>query len=91
MRSFARIFWLGTKELRTLLGSIALMGFLVYSFTFSVYQQSEGVPEDVNRASVAFVDEDQPCDLLDEVPSSRRNTTTSSVLICVPRWFNRRN
>ena len=59
MRTFAIIFWLGTKELRTLLGSIALMGFLIYSFTFSVYQQSQGVPEDVNRASVAFVDEDQ--------------------------------
>lgn len=59
MRTLAVIFWLGTKELRTLLGSIALMGFLIYSFTFSVYQQSQGVPEDVNRASVAFVDEDQ--------------------------------
>ena len=59
MRTFAIIFWLGTKELRTLLGSIALMGFLIYSFTFSVYQQSQGVPEDVNRASVAIVDEDQ--------------------------------
>lgn len=59
MRTLANIFWLGTKELRTLLGSLALMGFLFYSFTFSVYQQSEGVPEDVNRASVAFVDEDQ--------------------------------
>ena len=59
MRTAAIIFWLGTKELRTLIGSIALMGFLIYSFTFSVYQQSQGVPEDVNRASVAFVDEDQ--------------------------------
>ncbi len=59
MRGFDNIFWLGTKELRTLLGSISLIGFLVYSFTFSVYQQSQGVPEDVNRASVAFVDEDQ--------------------------------
>jgi ABC-2 type transport system permease protein len=59
MRTLAIIFWLGTKELRTLLGSIALMGFLIYSFTFSVYQQSQGVPEDVNRASVAFVDEDR--------------------------------
>ncbi len=59
IRTLQVIFWLGTKELRTLLGSIALMGFLTYSFTFSVYQQSQGVPEDVNRASVAFVDEDQ--------------------------------
>lgn len=59
MRTLAIVFWLGTKELRTLLGSMALMGFLIYSFTFSVYQQSQGVPEDVNRASVAFVDEDQ--------------------------------
>ncbi len=59
MRTLAIVFWLGTKELRTLLGSTALMGFLIYSFTFSVYQQSQGVPEDVNRASVAFVDEDQ--------------------------------
>ena len=59
MRTLAIIFWLGTKELRTLLGSIALIGFLIYSFTFSVYQQSQGIPEDVNRASVAFVDEDQ--------------------------------
>ncbi|MDA8745138.1 ABC transporter permease [Rubripirellula amarantea] len=59
MRSLTGIYWLGTKELWTLLGSIPMMAFLIYSFTFSVYQQSEGVPEDVNRASVAFVDEDQ--------------------------------
>ncbi|TWT49286.1 Inner membrane transport permease YhhJ [Rubripirellula amarantea] len=59
MRSLTGIYWLGTKELWTLLGSIPMMAFLIYSFTFSVYQQSEGVPEDVNRASVTFVDEDQ--------------------------------
>ncbi len=59
MRTLANILRLGIKELRTLLGSIPLMGFLVYSFTFSIYMQSAGVPEDVNRASVAFVDEDQ--------------------------------
>ncbi len=59
MNTLSSIFWLGTKELRTLLGSVALMGFLVYSFTFSIYQQATGGSETVNRASVAFVDEDR--------------------------------
>ncbi len=59
MRTLANIFWLGTKELRTLLANIALMGFIVYSFTFSIYQQATGVSDSVNRATVAFVDEDQ--------------------------------
>jgi ABC-2 type transport system permease protein len=59
VQMLSNIFWLGTKELRTLLSSVGLMGFLSYSFTFSLYQQATGTSDAVNRASVAFVDEDQ--------------------------------
>jgi ABC-2 type transport system permease protein len=59
MLSLANIFWLGTKELRTLSKDVTMILFIVYSFGFSIYTQGSGGGETVNNAAIAFVDEDQ--------------------------------
>ncbi len=59
MQRLANIFWLGTKELRSLQRDAVLVVFVVYSFTFAIYTQAKGTSSEVNRASIAFVDEDQ--------------------------------
>ncbi|SIO60451.1 ABC-2 type transport system permease protein [Singulisphaera sp. GP187] len=59
MRSVANIFWLGTKELRSLRSDYVLVLFMIYAFTFSIYTQAKGTSSEVHNASIAFVDEDQ--------------------------------
>ncbi len=59
MRTIANIFWLGTKELRSLQRDTVLVVFVVYAFTFAIYTQAKGTSSEVNNASIAFVDEDQ--------------------------------
>jgi ABC-2 type transport system permease protein len=54
----ANIFWLGTKELRSLQRDTVLVVFVVYAFTFAIYTQAKGTSSEVNNASIAFVDED---------------------------------
>ncbi len=58
MRSLANIFWLGIKELRSLLSDAVLVVFVVYAFTWTVYSQATGTSNEVNNASIAFADED---------------------------------
>ena len=52
------IWWLGLKELRSLLSDAVLAGFLVFAFTFTIYSQATGTSYEVNNASIAFADED---------------------------------
>lgn len=59
MVSPSTVFWLGTKELRTLSKDLMMILFIVWSFGFSVYTQASGGGETVNNAAIAFVDEDQ--------------------------------
>ncbi len=59
MRSLSNIFWLGTKELRSFFSDAVMVGFLIWSFSFSVYSEATGSSEAVNNASVAIVDEDR--------------------------------
>ena len=59
MRSLENIGWLGIKELRSLLGDKVLMLFVAYAFTWTVYSQATGTSNEVNNASIAFVDEDR--------------------------------
>jgi ABC-2 type transport system permease protein len=58
MRQLANIFWLGTKELRSLQRDTVLVLFVIYAFTFAIYTQAKGTSSEVNNASIAFVDED---------------------------------
>jgi ABC-2 type transport system permease protein len=58
VRYLANIFWLGTKELRSLARDTVLVLFVIYAFTFAIYTQAKGTSSEVNNASIAFVDED---------------------------------
>ena len=59
MQSLANIFWLGTKELRSVFSDVIMVVFIVWSFSFSIYVRANGMGENVNNASIAIVDEDR--------------------------------
>src|SRR5262249_2871304 len=59
MKRLATIFWLGTKELRSLQHDLVLVVFVIYSFTLAIYTQATATSSEVHNASIAFVDEDQ--------------------------------
>jgi len=56
--SLTNIFWLALKEFRSVLSDIVLVLFVLYAFTWSIYQQASGTSNEVNNASIAFVNED---------------------------------
>lgn len=57
MQSLQNIFWLGLKEIRSLLNDIVMVVFVIYAFTLAIYIQATGTSSEVNNASIAFVDE----------------------------------
>lgn len=59
MTSLLNIFWLGLKEIRSLVSDKVMLFFVLYAFTMAVYIQATGTSNEVNNASIAFVDEDQ--------------------------------
>jgi len=56
--SLVNIFWLGIKELKSVLSDTVLVLFVLYAFTWTIYQQATGTSNEVNNASIAFADED---------------------------------
>lgn len=58
MHSLLNIFWLGLKEIRSLVSDIVMVLFVSYAFTMAIYIQATGTSTEVNNASIAFVDED---------------------------------
>src|SRR5262245_55876643 len=58
MASLKNIFWLGLKEIRSLMSDVVMVLFVVYAFTLAIYIQATGTSSEVNNASIAFVDED---------------------------------
>jgi len=58
MRSWAHIYYLGIKELISLMRDPVLIFLIIYSFSFSVYTPSKSAVMDVINASIAIVDED---------------------------------
>ncbi len=54
----ANIFHLGVKELRGLLRNTMLLALIVFAFTLQIYTASKAMPETLNRAPIAIVDED---------------------------------
>lgn len=56
--SFANVFRLGVKELRSLRSDPVLIILILYAFTIAVYSVATGEKYEVERASVAIVDED---------------------------------
>jgi ABC-2 type transport system permease protein len=59
MDSLKNILWLALKELRSVLSDKVLVLFVLYAFTWTIYQQASGTSNEVNNASIAFADEDQ--------------------------------
>jgi len=59
MTTLTNIFWLGIKEIRSLLSDKVMVLFVIYAFTLSVQVQATGTSSEVNNASIAFVDEDE--------------------------------
>src|SRR5215470_12042623 len=59
MDSLTNIFWLALKEFRSVLSDKVLVLFVLYAFTWTIYQQATGTSNEVNNASIAFADEDQ--------------------------------
>jgi ABC-2 type transport system permease protein len=59
MDALRSIFWLGLKEFRSLARDTALVGFILYAFTYAVYGPAKGAPVELRNASVAVVDEDR--------------------------------
>ena len=55
----SNIVQLGIKELRGLFRDLMLLILIVYAFTLSIYTASKAVPETLNRAAIAIVDEDR--------------------------------
>ncbi|MEW6641002.1 MAG: ABC transporter permease [Pseudomonadota bacterium] len=59
MRSLSNIFWLGTKELRSVLSDMVLLGLVIYSFSLAVISQAQSYSQELHNASIAIVDEDR--------------------------------
>ena len=59
MRHLENIFWLGSKELRSVLSDIFLVGLILWSFSFAIYADATASSDSVNNASIAIVDEDR--------------------------------
>ncbi len=55
----ANVINLGVKELRGLARQPIMLVLIAYVFTLSVYSESKAMPESLNRAAIAIVDEDQ--------------------------------
>jgi ABC-2 type transport system permease protein len=59
MDSLSNIFWLALKEFRSVLSDTVLVIFVLYAFTWTIYQQASGTSNEVHNASIAFADEDE--------------------------------
>jgi ABC-2 type transport system permease protein len=52
------VLWLGFKELASLARDAAMVGLIIYAFTYAVYGPAKGAQMELRNASVAIVDED---------------------------------
>ncbi|HBH55035.1 MAG TPA: hypothetical protein DDY91_24405 [Planctomycetaceae bacterium] len=59
MQHLKMIFWLGTKELRSLKYDKVMVIFVIYAFTLAIYSQATGTSSEIHNASVAVVDDDR--------------------------------
>ena len=55
----SNVWVLGVKELRGLMRDPVLMVLIIYSFSFSLYISARAMPETLNHAAIAIVDEDR--------------------------------
>lgn len=55
----SNVYHLGVKELRSLGRDHLLLGLIIFAFTFAIYTGATALPETLNRAAIAIVDEDR--------------------------------
>lgn len=55
----ANILHLGIKELRSLIRDPMMVVLITYAFTYGVYTAATAMPETLNKAAIAIVDEDR--------------------------------
>lgn len=55
----ANVLHLGVKELRSLARDPMMLVLIVFAFTFAIYASSTAMPETLNKAPIAIVDEDR--------------------------------
>lgn len=55
----AHIWYLGIKELRSLARDTGMLVLIVYAFSLAVYASATAMPETLNKAQIAIVDEDR--------------------------------
>lgn len=58
MRTLSNIFWLGTKELHSLMHDFVLLGLVIYAFSLAIIAQAQSSSQELHNASIAYVDED---------------------------------
>jgi ABC-2 type transport system permease protein len=56
---WTNILHLGIKELRSLARDPLMLVLIVYAFSFSIYTRATAMPETLNKAAIAIVDEDR--------------------------------
>ncbi len=54
----SNVFYLGIKELRSLARDPILLLLIVYAFSFAIYTRASAMPETLNKAPIAVVNED---------------------------------
>jgi ABC-2 type transport system permease protein len=59
VQTFANIFWLGTKELRSFVRDFLLLGLVFYAFSLAIIAQAQSSSQEVRNASIAIFDEDR--------------------------------
>jgi ABC-2 type transport system permease protein len=77
------IFRLGRKELVSLARDFALVGLIIYAFTYAVYGPAKGARMELRNASVAIVDEDH------SALSARLADALLPPLFLPPRYLSR--
>lgn len=58
-RTVANVFYLGTKELRSLLRDTVLLAMIVWAFSLSIYIAATSISHDLHNATIGIVDEDR--------------------------------
>jgi len=56
--NIGNIFYLGIKELQSLIRDPMLLALIAFAFTISIYSSATAMPETLNKAPIAIVDED---------------------------------
>lgn len=59
LRQMRNVFFLGVKELRSVMRDPFMITLIIFAFTIAIYTSATAMPETLQRAPIAVVDEDQ--------------------------------